>query len=73
MNKLTETSNGEKKGKGCQGTFMKDPRTNPKDGEWGGRGEGRGKLETTVFEQHLKKKKKPIFISDWLLDFMNDL
>ena len=58
MNKLTETSNGEKKGKGCQGTFMKDTLTKPKGGrirvgggdEWM-EGHGGMKMEITVFEQ----------------------
>ena len=56
-------NNEGKKGKGCQGTHIKDPWTNPKgegwrvgDGDgWGGESGGE-KMETTVFEQQLKNK-----------------
>ena len=62
-NKLTVTrgevrgDSGEKKGKGCQETCIKDPWTKPnggriEGGRWGWVGQGKvvaGKMETTVF------------------------
>ena len=52
-------------GKGRQETCVKDTRTKPKGdrikgGRWGGwgGGSGRGKTETTVLEQQLKKRKR---------------
>ena len=51
--------NGGNKGKGCQGTCIKDPWTKPKGGKieggrWGvggARESGSRKMETTVLEQ----------------------
>ena len=64
-NKLTVTrgvwgeDNGGQKGKGHQGTCIKDSWTKPKQGRIeGGTGtSGDGKMETTVLEQQFKKKK----------------
>ena len=66
-NKLTVTrgrgGNGGKKGKGHQGTCIKDPWTKPKGeglrvGGGGRAGSGGGKMETTVLQQQLKRKEK---------------
>ena len=62
---MGEGDNGGKKGKSCQGTFIKDPRAKPKEGRiesgrwrWVGRGRVVERKWRQMYSNNNNKKKK---------------